>query len=191
VPLRIAAILLAAAAALGCAGAGRATREQAALAAAHERTRCESDPAVLGSPARLRELGERQLAARDLPRSYCYFALLRTLHPERAETAEAFETAAVIAKTLFLRVRYAEPQSMWLTSEPEFLFAWFEDLCASGAFPQQAAEALLRGLPRPLADRLNAHLAASPARVGWRVEVRDDNGLIDQVRGVRVAPGAS
>jgi hypothetical protein len=184
---RLAACTLALAAA-ACAGTAR---DRASLAAAHERTRCESDPALLASPPQLRELADRNLAQGDLPRAYCYYALLHTLHPGRAETADAFENAAVIAKTMFLRVRYAEPQSRWLTHEPEFLFAWFEDFFANGAFPQQAAEALLRGLPRPEADRLNAHLAASAARLGWLVEVNDDNGLIVEVRGVRVAPSES
>ena len=188
--LRLAACALALAVA-ACAGSGLSARERASLAAAHERTRCESDAGVLASPLRLLELGDRSLARRELSRAYCYYALLRTLHPRHAETRAAFEGAAVIAKTMFLRVRYADAQSIWLTSEPEFLFAWFEDLCANGAFPQQAAEALLRGMPRPHGDRLNAYLAASPARIGWRVEVADDNGLIDEVRGVPVAPNAS
>jgi hypothetical protein len=35
------------------------------------------------------------------------------------------------------------------------------------------------------------NLAASAPQLGWLVEVKDDNGLIVEVRGVRVAPSES
>ena len=166
---------------LGCAATAISDGALLARAGAHERGRCERDASVLRSPQRLVARGAAALAQRDLDRSYCYFALVRTLHPQAAEASGAFANAAVLFKTLYLRERYANPGAIWFTSEPEFLFAWLASFYDEG-FPQAEVEALLRSMPAPFAAELDAWAAAHPRMARWRVEVTDDNGLIETVQ---------
>lgn len=156
--------------------------EPLAVAASNERTRCESDAAILASPQRLWRLGEEAERTRQRELAYCYFSLLRTLHAESAEARQAFVPAARAFKPLYNRDRHRNPSSRWVTGEADFLFAWLEGALAGDSFPQAEMDAILRGMPVPFGERLRAYLAERPALARWRFETPDDNGVIQAVR---------
>ena len=140
---------------------------------------------VLGSPALLREQADAALADDDSELAYRYLALIEALHPESAESRELFPAAAKLFKRAYFGNRISQPNSVWLTSEPAFMFHWlsffFRD---EEAFPQPQVDTLFVGMPVTLYDEFNIYAKNRPKYFSrWEMRVTDDNGRIESVSG--------
>lgn len=157
-PLR-ALLLLAVAAGLACSHLGRGADE---------------------APLALREQAERAFVRRDWEAAWMPLRTLREAYPDHPETADAFPLAAAVYKRLYYRDRFADPDSAWIRSEPDFLFQWLESFYPDGA-PEAQALAMLRGLPLSFARRFLAWKQTRPALARWELEVSEDNGIVNAV----------
>jgi hypothetical protein len=145
---------------------------------------------VLGSPALLREQADVALADDDSELAYRYLALIETLHPESMESRELFPAAAKLFKRAYFRNRISKPDSVWLTSEPAFMFQWlslfFRD---AEAFPQQQVDILFVGMPVSLYEEFHDFAKRRPKYFAhWEMRVTDDNGRIDSITATLAAP---
>jgi hypothetical protein len=130
---------------------------------------------------RLLEEGRTALERRELDAAYGRFAEIRKRYPASPESREAFPLAAAILQYRYHRLRYQEPESPWLRSEPGFLFDWFDSFLAEPGFPQAEAEALFVGMPYGLFREYRARQQLDSGAAPPRFEVEDDNGIIEQV----------
>jgi len=140
---------------------------------------------ILRQPALLKQHGDAARAANDLHLAYRYYALVHLLHPESEEDAEVFPWAVAIFKYFYNRNREVDPQSIWLNSEPLFVFEWLEGFYGDD-FPEREVMILLGRLPHPFAMRYIEFARQRPASAGWMIELEDDNGEIVAVRGERM-----
>jgi hypothetical protein len=145
----------------------------------------------LSSPAFLRDQAHaiirgapKQLSLEGARAAYRRLALLRQLHPESDEAASEFPLAALLFKRIWFQSRYAEPDSLWMSAEPVFMFHWLSSFFGDDAFPQEQAEALLLGMPYPFFVDFQQY-AKSPSRPRlsrWRVRAEEDNGTVRSLR---------
>ncbi len=137
-----------------------------------------------GEANRLRDEADALLQAREYEDAYRKLAMIRSRHPDSREAREVFPAAALVFKRLWWQNRYTNPESAWLTTEPRFLFEWFESF-AGDEFPQHEAERLLLGMPGGFYDEYRAFAETRPALAGWRLEVAKDNGILESIAAVR------
>lgn len=184
--LRLAA-LAPLAAALGCAGgfAGWLPCPESFADAMRARG-VDTSCSVLRRPGRLVEQSKAAFEKGDLETSYHYLALIHTLHPDSAESREAFPLAARIFARLHFRYRSAPDR--WDTTEPRFLFGWLEDFFEDdAAFPQQPVEALFLGTRVPLFRDFLAYAEGRPHLSRWALEAKKDNGIVTEISAVPVS----
>jgi len=117
----------------------------------------------------------------DLPAAYRALKEIRERHPESAEADEAYPLAAGVFKALWRRTRYREPDSVWHTTEPEFMYAWLADFYRGGTFPREPVETLLLGLPWSFSQRFLAWAETRPETARWEHDVVEDNGIVEAV----------
>ena len=151
---------------------------------------------VMSSPKRLFQRAANAVQDGDLEGAYRYASLVRRLHPDSPEADEAFLLATRVFRPLWRYKRLDQPNSLWATAEPVFLFQWateyFED--EGDVFPQKQMDAFLRKMPKTYSvlwlqyvDRLYGEGGVKQ----WDFEFDYDNGLVDAVRGVRARPAAA
>jgi hypothetical protein len=156
----------------------------------------ESFDDVIGSPRRLFERAAAAVGRGDLEGAYRYASLVRRFHPQSELSGEAFLLATRVFRPLWRTQRIAEPNSLWATAEPAFLFQWATDFFEGDAFPQKQVDALLRKMPKSYAGLWTSWVGRLHGAQGvkqWDFEFAYDNGLVDEVRGVlaRPAPAAA
>jgi hypothetical protein len=137
-------------------------------------------------PERLLEEGRAASRQKDLETAYGLLKRIRTEYPASPESDEAFSLAALLWKDLWYRDRYTQPDSVWRTSEPQFMFDWLASFFAGpGEFPLQEVDALLRGMPYSLYGDFVAYAGTHPELSGWVFRVEEDDGHIRSVTGER------
>jgi len=138
----------------------------------------------LAHPSLLREQADAALEKDDLELAYRYLALIETLHPDSAESRELFPVAAKLFKRAYFRNRIAHPNSVWLTSEPVFMFQWlatfFED---EGDFPKQQVATLFIGMPLTFYDDFASFAKTRPSLSRWQMRAKEDDGRIEAITG--------
>lgn len=156
----------------------------------------ESFDDVIGSPRRLFERAAAAVGRGDLEGAYRYASLVRRFHPESEQSGEAFLLATRVFRPLWRTKRIEQPNSLWATAEPAFLFQWATDFFEGDSFPQKQVDALLRKMPKTYSQLWTSYVKRLYGKQGvkqWDFEFEYDNGLVDQVRGVlaRPAPAAA
>jgi hypothetical protein len=149
--------------------------------------------ALLDDPSWLRAQADAALAEKNLEVAYRYLAWIEALHPESPESTEAFPLTARLFKTLYHRNRYTRPDSIWLTSEPVFLFQWLARYFGNDDFPREQAQALFVGLPYGFFREFVAFSESQPNLRGWTLSAEEDNGIVTAIsarRAEAVVPGA-
>jgi hypothetical protein len=164
-------------AALGCASGGPQTGGCPASAGQ-----------VLADPALLREHADAALREDDPELAYRYLALLQTLHPDSAESRELYPAAAKLFKQAYFRNRISKPSSVWLTSEPAFMFQWLASFFRGAQeFPQEQVDLLFVGMPLPVFQEFESFARSRPAVFDrWQLRAAEDDGKIEAVTGTRV-----
>ncbi len=152
---------------------------------AHEPGACPSGfEEVLRDPRLLRERADLALEQRDGELAYRSLALLATLHPESAESREAFRAAARLFKQAYFQNRFSRPDSVWLSSEPAFMFQWLARFLQDPeVFPQAELDALFLGMPYSFFGDFTAFAAPRPGLSRWVLRVEEDNGRIQSITG--------
>ena len=138
-----------------------------------------------GAPQLLLEQGEDALNAKSLDDAYARFVELRRRYPDSPECREAFPYAAAVVKRRYLEDRYKPPASIWLTQEPQFMFAWLGSYVTDDTFPQREAQALFRGMPGTFFRSYVEFAKSDPVLSGWTLHETDDDGIISSVSAVR------
>lgn len=147
----------------------------------------DAGPELARPPAVLRARADAALEAGDADLAYRYLALIHALHPGSPEDAAAFPIAVRLFKRAYDRHRITDPGSIWVGSEPAFVFQWVGSYFGPAAFPQAEVNALLLGMPHGFFRDFEAFAARQPAMRAWTIEVEDDNGII---RSVAARPAA-
>lgn len=142
--------------------------------------------ALLSDPQLLYDAAWTEAERRRFHEAYRYYTLLQVFHPDHELTERAFPNAAKIFVREYRANRTRRPDSPWLTSEPYFMFQWLSQYLRGEDFPEDKAQALLLRMPWSFHKRLNEFLTARPGRSRWTVTVREDNGIIETVEGVRI-----
>jgi len=137
---------------------------------------------VLGDPAQLIALSEAAWRDRNPELGYRYAALVRQLHPESPEVAQAFELTAPALPHLYTGAR-SDPRSKWLTSEPVFMFEWLADIYAAAGdvFPETETNLLLAGAPKSLRLLFEDHARRQPLLARHRLRFKMENGFVEYV----------
>jgi hypothetical protein len=131
------------------------------------------------------------LESRDFETAFAWLALLRTLHPDGAESRDVFPTAARVFRKAYLAHR-TEAASIWITSERRFMYEWLESFFETcGGFPQRQADALFLGTPWSVFGGFVAFAKERPALADWQLVAEDDNGFVDAVAGEKAITPAS
>jgi len=172
----------------GCAALsleGSCPEAQAAARARGVEASCK----VLGRPALLVEQAHAALARGDLETAYHHLALVHALHPDSAESREVFRLAARCFVESHFRHR-TEPGSIWVSSEPVFMYRWLEQFFLDAEeFPQAQVEALFIGMHYGMFRDFLAHARSRKELSRWVIVARDDNGIIHSVSGERAGRG--
>jgi hypothetical protein len=139
--------------------------------------------------ASIREQADAALEKGDQEGAYRHLASLYRQHPDSDAAREAFPLAARILKYQYVRHRYADPDSAWVTSEPEFLFGWLAHY-AGDAFPSDEAAVLFRGMHQGFAMRFVEWSKQAPQLARWSYRVEEDNGKVQSFTATPVAAAA-
>jgi hypothetical protein len=113
--------------------------------------------------------------------AYRHLALIHLLHPDHPLDAEAFPLASHLFTRIWYATRYEQPDSVWQTSEPVFMFQWLAHLFADDAVPQAAVDELLVGLPFGVFRRFQDFAATPQGLPRWRFRAEEDNGIVTAV----------
>jgi len=116
----------------------------------------------------------------DYETAYRHAKQLDAQYPKSAEKDDAFSIAAQSLKVLYYRDQFTQPDSVWVASEPQFMFAWVASY-SQGDFPTDAANALLAGLPYGVFHRFQAFARTHPDLSQWSLRAKDDNGIVHSV----------
>ena len=155
---------------------------------------------VLADPRLLREAGDAAVEDGDLEMAYRYVALLRTLHPESAEAQDLYPAAAKLFKRGYFRHRIKHPESVWVNSEPAFMFQWLASFFEEGGekFPQEQVDLLFLGMPYNVWEEFERYAEGRRRLFAyWRLQATADDGRIESVTGTwqpgsgRAVSGAS
>lgn len=146
---------------------------------------------VLRDPDQLLEAANAAIAERDLALAYRYVALIHILHPESAQSRDAFPLAARLFRKNYMRHR-TELDSIWVTSEPRFMISWLAGFVRDGeTFPKEPMDALFVGSNYGLFREYLAYAQNHPRLSQWVVTAADDNGIVQEIQAVPAArPGS-
>jgi hypothetical protein len=139
---------------------------------------------VMAEPRLLREFGEAALLANDFELAYGYLSLIHLLHPQSDEDRAAFPWAAAAFRGAYEKHRFRNRDSVWVTSEPIFVFTWLETFFAEG-YPAKQVDSALRGAPHDLTVRFVEFAKSRRALAGWSFETEADNGRTTSISGSR------
>lgn len=143
---------------------------------------------TLGGPATLLDDAKAAMAKNDPVTAYGLLKRIATEYPDRPESREAFPLAADCLKALYYAHRVPDPESVWVTSEPEFMFHWLARYF-NGAFPEQEANALFAGLSYEVFARFLHFAKSDPKLSRWKLTAEDDNGIVYAVSGTPAPAG--
>ena len=146
---------------------------------------------LLSRPDLLLERGRAAFTAQNNELAYRYFALVHQLHPKSKEDEKAFEYAMTVYRIFYVANRYRHPDSIWITSEPTFLFQWFETFVSDKDFPKLQAQFLLQGGTYTFAQLFLEHAEHRPKLAAWRIEVDADDGYVTAIRASRAGANAA
>jgi hypothetical protein len=136
-------------------------------------------------PETLAERADAALRKRDLELGYRYLALIHILHPESDENHEQFPLAARVFRRNHLRHR-SELGSVWVTSEPRFMFGWLGQFCREQEdFPRREMELFFIGMHYGMFRDYLAYAKTSADLSRWTVSAEEDNGIIESLTAVR------
>lgn len=136
---------------------------------------------AVADPKILRQQADEASKAGNPDLAYRYLALIQILHPDTPESAEAFPEAVRLFKHLYNRERkLAHYDSIWVTSEPYFVFRWLEQF-SRGEFPQEQMNLLFLRSRSSLFQSFLAYARDRAAFRRWDIRARDDNGIIESV----------
>lgn len=153
-----------------------------ALVGAKDERELNNSGTVFGSAALLLEQARYELeTTKNLPKAYRYLADLHALHSESPEDAEAFSMAASLFQRLYFQNRHSHPDSIWMTSEPIFMFQWLASFCDDDSFSQSHLDSLFRGMPYDFSRDFTAFTLRSHKLSRWTLRVQEDNGIIESV----------
>ena len=139
---------------------------------------------MMRDPVELRAAADTAIAEQDLELAYRYVALIHTLHPQSAQSREAFPLAARLYHKNYSAHR-SELDSVWVTSEPRFMIAWLATFFREGGeFPKAEVDALFLGQNYALFRDFLAYAANHPRLSQWTVSAVDDNGVIQEINAV-------
>ena len=141
-----------------------------------------------GAPALLEE-AKAAGKAKDMETAYARLKQIEIRYPGSPESREAFPLAAASLRVLYFQHRLNEPNSVWVTSEPDFLFDWFATYFRDGS-PEAAANALFVGFDYGIFRRFEAFAKSRPDLAPWLLRAQDDNGIIEAVTVERRTPPA-
>lgn len=144
---------------------------------------------IAGGPAprELRAQADAALEKKQYEEAYRLLAEIHRRHPESRESDEVFPAAALLFKRQYNKNRFSNPTSPWVTSEPEFLFGWLATFYDGDAFPREQAEALLRGLELGFTRRFEAWASKDPKLAAWKLDVVEDNGIVQEITAERAS----
>ena len=143
--------------------------------------------AAFGDPEMLKHLAQQEIDQSRWELGYRYLASLRALHPEASLDSEVFRNAAILFRRAYFRNRLVKPESVWLTSEPAFLFHWLEGF-SDGAFPQEQASYLLTRMPVDFLRRYEAWAQGRPKLGAWTLRFEKDNGIVQSIEAIARTP---
>jgi hypothetical protein len=98
--------------------------------------------------------------------------------------------AATLFQKAYFKHRYTQPNSVWLTSEPVFMFQWLARFYGETS-PQPQAMQLFVGMPYGIFREFTDYAAKHPELSGWALKAEKDNGIIGAITAVRAGPPAS
>lgn len=136
---------------------------------------------AVSDPKVLRKLADEARDAGNPDLAYRYLALIQVTHPDSPESAEAFPEAARLFKHLYNReMMLSHFDSIWVTSEPYFVFRWLEQFSAQG-FPQEQMNLLFLRSRSSLFQQFLGYAGQRAAFRRWIIRAQDDNGIIESV----------
>jgi hypothetical protein len=140
---------------------------------------------LLSSPRWLYEAALQQDATVEgVERAYRYLALIRQLHPESPEAREAFVPAARFHRFLYRAHRVRDLHSSWIVTEPIFMIHWVSSFFEPGVFPEEELDVLMWKMPMSFYRQLEGYAKTHPEMRKWRLEVEEDNGVVEKIVGV-------
>lgn len=143
----------------------------------------------LGGASRLEAEAKAAVDAKDLPTAYERLKQIEVRYPGSDESRNAFPKAAALLRALYFKNRSTDPNSIWVTSEPQFMFGWLATYFREGS-PEAAANAFFVGFPVGTLRDFEAFGKDRPEVAPWRIRAQDDNGIIESVTTERIATSA-
>jgi hypothetical protein len=142
--------------------------------------------AALGirGPRTLLDEAKTAIDQHDQKAAYLLLKQIATEFPDSSESLEAFPMAADCLKALYFKNRLSDPASVWVTSEPDFMFEWLARYFSDG-FPEEAANTLLAGFPGSVFRRFEEFAKTRPQLSQWAIQAHDDNGIVQSVTASR------
>lgn len=149
---------------------------------------------LMSDPALLLENARAAIAKNEVAVAYQLLAAIHALHPDSPEDIEAYPIAASLFVRLYMKKRFSDPGSVWVRSEPTFMFAWLAALFGE-EFPRKQVDDLIKGVPYALASDFLAFAKSDPRTRDWEITIREDDGIVDAITARRrekpiPAPGA-
>ena len=138
-----------------------------------------------GGAKALLDQAKDALSQQDYETAFQRFQELETGYPKSAESREAYPLAAGCFKVLYYRARAAQPDSVYVTTAPDFMFAWLETYFSDGTFPTDAVNTLFGGLPYNVFRDFQGFAKTQPSISVWDIRAEEDNGVIRTVTGTR------
>ena len=156
--------------------------------------RCpQSFEEVVASPAELLAAAKATGKQGDLDRAFDYLVLLRSVHPESAESLDSWPMACEIFKGRFRIERLADPNGQWATTDKAFMFQWLSSFFVDDEFPRKRVEALLLNMPPSFYTDFVAFSRrpyGNPKAARWDYRFVEDNGRLESIE-VRPKPDAA
>ncbi len=133
-----------------------------------------------GGPRRLIEEGKAAVDKQDLPTAYERFKQVEVDYPESDESGEAYYRALACFQPLYNQHRHTDRSSVWVASEPTFLYGWLARRIAVGD-GEEAARALFLRMPWSFYQGFQAYAEGRPELAAYRIVAEEDNGIIEMV----------
>ena len=172
---QISAVIITAGA-LGCATLSGAPAES---------TSCSD---ALRDPDKLQALAEAASRDQNWELAYRYLALIHIFHPGSEKDRELFPAAATLFRRSWAPHR-AELDSIWTTSEPQFVYAWLAGFFRDGGeFPQAQMDGLFVGTSYSLFRNFARYAQDRPQISRWKISAEDENGIVTEVTGSPASP---
>ncbi len=137
----------------------------------------------------LYERAVAELKQNQPERGYRSLALIHIQYPQSEPDREVFVLAARVFQRSYFRHR-AEPGSVWVGSEPQFMFGWLAQFFREGdEFPQRQVDALFLGMHygmfRDFLAWAKENAAQPPGLSRWVLSAGKDDGIVYSVTAVR------